>query len=113
MFCRRELWEVIHSIETIKPTDASLLHLSRPDFSSGRRAAALVLLNRRVRYAAKGAKHAAVARLRAQQLAATLAFVEILAGIGRHGFQLFESLGRAGDFRAEDYASLTFIRIQG
>ena len=86
---------------------------ARCQISTRGRTTATMLLNRRAQDAAIGAEHAAVPRLRAQQFAATLAFVEILAGIGRHGFQPFTTAGRTGDFRDEDHASYMSIRIQG
>jgi hypothetical protein len=49
-------------------------------------AAGPLLLDRWTRHGAVGAEHAAVAGFRTEQLAATLAVVEKLASVGRHGF---------------------------
>jgi hypothetical protein len=48
------------------------------------------------------AKHAAIPRLRFEQYAAGLAFIEKLAGIGRHGFRFGLSAVWADDGRFKD-----------
>jgi hypothetical protein len=57
-----------------------------------------------------GAKDAAVARLRAQQRLTVRAFVEKLAGVGRHCFALRESANRAHQHRfKKNFAHTRFI----
>jgi hypothetical protein len=59
-------------------------------------AAFLVLLHRRTRNRAIGAKHAAIARKRLQSLTATFAVIEELAGISGHGLNRMMAAFRAG-----------------
>ena len=55
-------------------------------------------LYRRAFDGAVGAEHTAIAGQRFQQFTASLAIVEKLAGIGRHGFHFFMTALRAGNF---------------
>jgi hypothetical protein len=57
------------------------------------------VLNWRARNVAKGAKNAAIPCLWLQQRPAALAFIEELAGVGRHCLSRLESAGRASDNR--------------
>jgi hypothetical protein len=54
-------------------------------------------LNRRAWNASEGAKYAAAAGRRTQQRPAAGAFVDKLAGVGRHGFGLCSAAGWAGN----------------
>jgi hypothetical protein len=62
-------------------------------------------LNRRARYRAIRAEHAAIALPRSQRRAATDTFVEELAGISRHGFRFGGSAMRAGDNAFKDHGA--------
>jgi hypothetical protein len=57
----------------------------------------LVLLNGRTSNRSIGAKYAAIARERLKTLAATLAVVKELAGVGGHGFDALMAARRAGE----------------
>jgi hypothetical protein len=68
------------------------------------RTARLILLNRRARHRAIRAEHAAIARKGFKPLAAALAVVEELAGVGRHRFGRLIAAPRAGDCGVSDHA---------
>jgi hypothetical protein len=53
-------------------------------------------LDRRAGHVAIGTEHATVPRLGLEDCAAVLAVIEILTGIGRHGFPLTMTAGRTG-----------------
>lgn len=61
------------------------------------------LLHRWAWHVAVGAKDTAIPRLRPQYPVAAMAFVEILAGIGRHGFFPAVAAGRTGQRRFTQY----------
>lgn len=73
------------------------------------------LLNRRARHAAVGTVHAAVTRPGLQHPVALLAFVEPLAGIGRHRLGLAVPTGRTSQCRLEDDAThfAAFATVEG
>jgi hypothetical protein len=64
---------------------------------------ASALLPRRAGDRAIGTEDAAISGLGAQQLAATSAFVEELAGIGRHPLNFFRAAFRTGKHRVQDH----------
>src|SRR5713226_7390737 len=61
------------------------------------------LLHRRTWHRAVGTEHAAVSRFRLEAGAASLALIEELAGIGRHGFHARGPATRAGDDALDDH----------
>jgi len=79
-----------------------LRRLQQLKASAGRPAAPARVLHRRAFHRAVRAKHATIPRLRPQHRLAALAFVEKLAGIGRHVLALGEAARRAGQHRGEN-----------
>ena len=66
-------------------------------------------LHRRAGHVGVGTEDAAVAALRLEERAAGLAVVEILAGIGGHGFHRLMPAGGTGDGGGEDHLNLLTI----
>jgi len=62
------------------------------------------------RHRAVGAEHAAIARLRLQLRAAAGAFIEELAGIGRHGLHFCNGAMRTGDGRLKKHRISSWVR---
>jgi len=69
------------------------------------------LLDRRAFNRTVRAKYAAVPRLRFEQCAAGFAFIEKLAGIGRHGFRFGMPAAGADDGRFEDDDAHSFTLL--
>jgi hypothetical protein len=69
------------------------------------------LLDRRAFNRTVRAKYAAIPRLRLEQCAAGFAFIEKLAGIGRHGFRFGMSAAGADDGRFEDDDAHSFTLL--